>query len=154
MTARKQIKKRHRLERAAQQRAIESGQFRARLLAAGLVAAAIIATAALAFVFAPWSGSGGEAGTALPAISLSMGDDFFQPDVLTAQAGQKYELKIRNLGHNVHNVWLVGPNGKQFRSKDLSGGDNGSMKLTIDTPGEYGFVCTFHAGMGGRLTVQ
>jgi plastocyanin len=83
-----------------------------------------------------------------------MRDNNFEPSVLTIKAAQSYKIGLWNQGQNPHNVWLVGPNRKDYRSDDYAGGESGSMKLKIDEPGEYGFVCTFHAGMGGQLVVE
>lgn len=158
MTTRKQIKKQHRLTREQQQRS--RGRTRAQRRLLGLRAAAIVVatSAALAFAFAPWSGSG-EAEETLPSLALAIGDNFFQPDTLRLQAGQKYRLDIRNQGLATHDVWMAGSDNKtstgdDIRTDPISAGGSATTKIKYDNPGTYYFVCTFHAGQGGTLIVE
>jgi len=158
MTTRKQIKRQHRRQREADRRDLEHSRLRWTLLQLGAAALIIGAVAALALVFAPWSGSG-EAEATLPALSLSIGDNFFTPDTLTIQSGQKYRLDFRNQGRNTHDVWFAGPDnqsstGDDIQSDPIDGGGAAILKIKYDKPGTYHFVCTFHAGQGGTLIVQ
>jgi plastocyanin len=158
MTARKQIKKQHRLARDQERRAVERSQTRRRLLGLGAAALAIIAVLSFAFAFSPWSGSG-EAEENLPSIALAIGDNYFDPETLRVDAGQKYRLDIQNLGFNVHDVWMAGNDNKtdtgdDIRTDPLSPGDRATEKMQFDNPGTYYFVCTFHGGQGGTVIVQ
>ena len=92
-------------------------------------------------------------------MALGIGDNFFQPAEITIQAGKTFRIKIWNQGQNTHDVWMAGPNnqsgtGDDIRSKPIGGGDSASLKVRFDKPGVYNFVCTFHAGQGGRLVVE
>jgi plastocyanin len=158
MTARKLIKRQHRLEWENQRRALERSRTQRRLLGFGAAALTVAAIAVFAFAFAPWSGSG-EADENLPLVALSIGDNFFQPDTLRIQAGTKYRIDLANEGLATHDVWFAGNDnqsstGDDVRSKPISGGGVGSVKIKYDNPGTYYFVCTFHAGQGGTLLVQ
>ena len=158
MTARKQTKKQHRLERDQQRRSLERSRTQRRLLGFGAAAIVITAVAALAFAVAPWSGSG-EAEQDLPSVSLTMGDSYFRPDPLTIQADQKYGLNVVNEGQVIHDVWMAGSDGKtstgdDIRSDPIPGGGSAGVKIQYDNPGTYYFVCTFHGGMGGTLIVE
>jgi len=158
MTTRKQIKKQHRLDRDQQRHASERSRLRRTLLQLGAATLIIVAVAALALVVAPWSGSG-EAEESLPVISLAIGDNFFEPDELTIQAGQKYKLEVRNQGRNTHDVWFAGPDnqsstGDDIQSDPIDGGGDATLKIKYDESGTYYFVCTFHAGQGGTLIVE
>jgi len=158
VTARKQIKKQHRLALEQQRRLLARRRAQRRILGVGAAALAVAAVAALAFVFAPWSGPG-EAEESLPVITLTMGDNYFRPEPLTIQAGQKYRVNLPNEGQVIHDVWFAGPDGKtdtgdDIRSKPISGGGSATEKIKYDTPGTYYFVCTFHGGMGGTLIVE
>jgi plastocyanin len=158
MTARKQIKKQHRQQQDEHRRALERSRVRRRFLGLGAAALIIAAIGALAFAFGPWSGSG-EAEETLPSLPLSIGDNFFQPDTLRLQAGQKYRLEIRNQGIATHDVWMAGSDNKtstgdDIRTDPIPGGGAASAKIKYDTPGTYYFVCTFHAGQGGKLLVE
>lgn len=158
MTARKQIKRQHRLESENQRRALERSRTRRRLLGFGSAALFVAAIAVLAFAFAPLSGSG-EADENLPSVVLSIGDNFFRPETVRIEAGQKYRVELTNEGLATHDIWFAGNDnqsstGDDVRSKPISGGRVDSVKIKYDNPGTYYFVCTFHAGQGGTLLVQ
>ncbi len=158
MTTRKHIKKQHRIDRDAQRRASRRAETRRRLLAIGLAAVVVAGVIAFALVLAPWSGSG-EADEALPAISMSIGDNFFDPEEITIEAGQKYALNLVNNGVNTHDFWAAGSDGKtqtgdDIRTDPIAGGGTASVKIKYDKPGTYYFVCTFHAGQGGTIIVE
>jgi|SRR3990172_8026148 len=157
MTRRKQIKKQHRSTRQAQQRAVQRVQTQRLLLRAAVAVAALAAAVVLAFAFRPWGGSGAD--EVLPVLNLSIGDNFFQPETLTIQAGQKYRLNLENIGLNTHDIWGAGSDGQtstgdDYRSKPIPGGGSANVKVKYDNPGTYYFVCTFHAGQGGTFIVQ
>ena len=157
MTTRKQIKKHHKLQRETQREVLERGRVRDRVLRIGIAGALVLGALALAVLFGPWSGSKAEAD--LPVISLAIEDNFFNPDTLTVKAGHAYRINVRNQGLAIHDVWFAGPDNKSatgddVRSKPLDSGAGASLKLKYDTPGDYYFSCTFHAGQGGKLVVQ
>lgn len=159
MTARKQLKRQRQLERDQQRRASERAQVQRRFLTLGVVAVVVLSALVLAFAFSPWSGSSGEADETLPALSLTIGDNFFQPEELTIQAGQKYRLNLVNKGSATHDFWAAGSDGKtstgdDVRSDPIPGGGSATVKIQYQNPGTYYFVCTFHAGQGGTLIVQ
>lgn len=158
MTARKQVKKQHRLERQHERRSLERSQTQRRLLGVGGAAIITAAVVALAFAFAPWSGSG-EAEESLPAVALTIGDNYFRPEPLRIKAGTKYRVDLMNEGLATHDVWFAGNDnqsstGDDVRSKPISGGGAATVKIKYDDPGTYYFVCTFHAGQGGTLIVE
>lgn len=159
MTTRKQTKKQHRLQRQTERQSSERSQLRSRLIKAGLATAAAVVIIALAVIVRPWSSSSGEAEANLPALALSIGDNFFQPDTLTIQAGQKYRLEITNQGLATHDAWFAGSDGQtstgdDIRTDPIPGGGSANEKIKYDNPGTYYFVCAFHAGQGGTLVVQ
>ena len=158
MTARKQIKKQHQHEREQQRRNIARSLLRRALLQLGAGSVAIAAIAALTIAFGPWSGSG-EAEESLPAVALTIGDNYFRPEPLRIVAGTKYRVDLSNEGLATHDVWFAGNDnqsstGDDVRSKPISGGGVSSVKIKYDNPGTYYFVCTFHAGQGGTLIVE
>jgi plastocyanin len=157
MTARKQIKKQHRLAREQQRHSLERSQTQRRLLGFGAAALAIAVVAALAFAFGPWSGS--EAEESLPSVALTIGDNYFRPEPLRIQAGQAYRLNVTNEGGATHDVWMAGNDGKtdtgdDIRTQPIPGGGAATEKIQYDNPGTYYFVCTFHGGQGGTLIVD
>jgi plastocyanin len=158
MTGRKQIKKQHRLERDHERRALERSRTQRRLLGFGATVLVMTIVGAVAFAFAPWSGSG-EAEENLPTVALTIGDNYFDPETLRINAGQKYRLDIRNLGLNIHDVWMAGSDNKtdtgdDIRTDPISAGGGATEKMKYDNPGTYYFVCTFHGGQGGTIIVQ
>ncbi len=154
MSHRKQIKKQRHLEQERNQRSrTRRVAIRNSLAVIGAVVAGIAVIVVVA-IARPFSGDANSGSTIpVPSVVLAMQDDFFDPAVLTIKAGQT-DIRLLNQGRNPHNVWLVGPGRKDIRSKDLGAGDTGALKVKIDEPGEYNFVCTFHAQMGGKLIVE
>jgi plastocyanin len=158
MTARKEIKKQHRLQREERRRALGSAQMRRRLLALTATVLAVMTVVALAAVLAPWSSSG-EADENIPTVALTIGDNFFRPDTVRVQAGQEYRVQLTNGGQNTHDIWFAGNDnqsatGDDVQSDPIPGGGAASVRIKYDNPGTYYFVCTFHAGQGGTLVVE
>ncbi len=158
MTARKEVKKQHRIQREEHRRAVHSARTKRRLLALGAAVLAICALAVLAEAVAPWSSSG-EADENVPAVALTIGDNFFRPGTISVQAGQEYRVQLTNAGQNTHDIWFAGNDNKSatgddVRSDPVPGGGSASVTIKYDSPGTYHFVCTFHAGQGGTLVVE
>jgi plastocyanin len=158
MTARKQIKKQHRLMREEQLRAAERSHLRRLVL--GITASALIVCALIAAALAvqPWSRSS-DADESLPSVALTIGDNFFRPDTIRVKAGQKSRVDLRNQGIATHDIWFAGNDnqsntGDDVRSDPISGGGAASVQIKYDKPGTYYFVCTFHAGQGGTVVVE
>jgi plastocyanin len=76
-----------------------------------------------------------------------MGDDVFQPLVMTVQAGTK--VVWVNKGSKAHTVVS---NDKLFDSGLVNIG--GEFSHTFDAPGTYLYHCAPHAKMVGRIVVQ
>ena len=158
MTARKQVKKQHLVERVKRRRTIQRSRLRRALLQLGACGVAIAAIPALTITFGPWSGSG-EAEETLPSVSITIGDNYFRPEPLRIKTGTKYRVDLHNEGVATHDVWFAGNDnqsstGDDVRSKPISGGGAATVRIEYDTAGTYYFVCTFHAGQGGTLLVQ
>ncbi|MBI1885414.1 MAG: cupredoxin domain-containing protein [Chloroflexi bacterium] len=160
MTARKEIKKQRRAQRQAAQRAGQRAQARIRRVVYGLAAAAVIGIVVAGAVIVGTrvrSSSGEDAN--VPTVLLAMGDNFFQPRSVTVKMRQTYRIRLWNQGQAVHNFVMAGPDqrlgsGDDVVSDDVQGGEFGSVKVRVDEPGKYGFVCTYHGGMGGTVVVE
>lgn len=89
------------------------------------------------------------------ALTITTTDDFrFVPDTVSAKAGQ-VRIVLKNDGSYPHNIAFPD---LDITSKTVSGTPGSAateLVLTIDEPGRYRFVCTFHdqAGMTGSLDV-
>lgn len=68
----------------------------------------------------------------------------FKPQMLTVQLGQT--VVFQNDDDVPHNVTT-----DAFKSGDINGGK--SWKYTFTKPGVYQYVCTYHPGMQGTITV-
>jgi plastocyanin len=79
-------------------------------------------------------------------VSVSMGDDLFQPEVLRVPVGA--DVEWRNDGRNVHNVTA---DDGSFGSGDMAPGEE--FTQTFAKPGVYPFTCTLHGapGVGGMI---
>lgn len=110
----------------------------------------------------------GETGTPGPtgpggAIVISMGDNFFDPNTFTVQAGASVTINLTNQGIAIHNMRIAGPDAAYNTGDDavsnpqlVSGGQTAT--LTWDAPSEPGeiiFQCDFHpTDMKGTITVE
>ena len=91
------------------------------------------------------AGGGTQAGAGTQTIE--MGDDVFQPVVMTVQAGTK--VVWVNKGSKAHTVVS---NDKLFDSGLVNIG--GEFSHTFNAPGTYLYHCAPHAKMVGRIVVQ
>ena len=113
---------------------------------------AVIGALALSLAMAACGGGGGEqqspAVTPAPkaaGTTIDMVDLAFEPRALTVERGQTVTFK--NRGKVTHNA-----KGEGFFSRVVEPG--GSYRHTFDRPGTFKYVCTFHPGMEGTLTVR
>ena len=77
--------------------------------------------------------------------TVDMADLRFEPRRLTVERGRT--VTFRNVGKVTHNA-----KGRTFFSRVVEPG--GSYRHTFDRPGTFDYVCTFHPGMEGILTVK
>ena len=77
---------------------------------------------------------------------ITMRDNVFEPSSLEVAAGT--EVVAENAGQRAHN-WVSRDAG--LNSGDLGPGETTSFTFT--DPGTYEYVCTYHPGMEGTVTV-
>jgi plastocyanin len=97
-------------------------------------------------------GGGGEEGASSEAcpsgsVTIKMVDIQFDPKDATADVGQ--EVCWVNEDTIEHNAVA---DGGEFKSELYGKGE--TFTTTLDTAGEYPYVCTVHPGMTGTLTVN
>ena len=73
----------------------------------------------------------------------------FQPDTLTAAAGEQVTLTITNNDSATHSFTLD----DGAVSKDVQGGQTIEVTVPFPTSGSAGFHCRFHPNMTGTLEV-
>lgn len=90
------------------------------------------------------SGSGG--------LALQASDNAFKPDQLTAQAGKKVAVVLKNDGATLHN-FAIDALGV---SKDVEPGKTATISFTPQSAGPLRFYCKYHQalGMTGTITVS
>ncbi len=111
----------------------------------GLALASSLCLACPAFAGAPLPDLTKAGGTAASRIEIR--DFMFQPATVTVPAGS--EITFINLDEEPHTV--ASKDGKFARSKPLDTDQKFSLRLTA--PGEYGFFCTVHPHMTGKIVV-
>lgn len=84
------------------------------------------------------------AGSADQSPIVQMKDFSFKPDALTVHPGDT--VVFQNEDGVAHNV-----TGDSLKSGDIGPGK--SWKYTFSKPGTYSYVCTYHPGMQGTITV-
>lgn len=85
------------------------------------------------------------------SVELEEDDYYFEPTVLTGDAGQKVTLEITNEGDNEHNFSIDDQN----IDEDTEPGDSTTVKAEIPDSGVLEFYCSYHESqnMRGALAV-
>jgi plastocyanin len=89
------------------------------------------------------------------AVTLTATDAFrFTPTITTVHTG-RVRITLTENGSYPHNISFPGLNTTSSSISGSPGQTSTSLLLTVNTPGHYGFVCTYHssAGMKGDLVV-
>jgi len=115
-----------------------------------LPAALAALVALLAYACGDNGGSGGNAGPS--SFSVSMGDNFYEPNEFPVKAGQKITINLKNEGAAIHNMRVAGADNKYNNEDDavsdpenISPGDSGKLEWTA--PGKAGVInlrCDIH----------
>lgn len=110
------------------------------------------------------SAAASPSGTTAAATSenkISMVDNAFKPDTLTAKAGQKVTFTLTNDGKVPHNMQIAGLDGNfdtpvaSTNPELVSPGKTGTVDWTPPSPGTYKFRCEVHPDqMTGTITVS
>jgi plastocyanin/heme-degrading monooxygenase HmoA len=96
-------------------------------------------------------------------VTISMGDNFFDPNEITVAAGSEVEIDLTNNGAAIHNMRIAGEDGQYNTDDDvvsdpevISGGQTGTVVWTApSSAGEIIFHCDFHpTDMIGTITVE
>jgi plastocyanin len=80
-------------------------------------------------------------------IEVSMKDNTFVPETITARVGQT--IKWTNDDSYPHNVTAT--KGEDFQSDNIDGG--GTYEYKLDKAGTIKYVCTIHSGQRGEIRV-
>ena len=102
------------------------------------------------------------------AVSMDMGEFYFDPDELSGDAGSELTIDLENTGSQVHNFTIEEgeSRGDGFDAwpdsevqLELEEGDSDSLTISLpDEAGEYEFICTipghYESGQWGTLTVN
>ncbi len=96
------------------------------------------------------------------AWDVSMGDNFFDPKVLSVPAGQKVVVSLVNSGKAIHNMRIAGVDGRYDTGDDFisnpetfRSGVKGTLTFTFDKAGTFNFRCDFHpVEMTGTITAR
>ena len=85
------------------------------------------------------------------SIEFEEDDYYFEPTVLTGEAGQKVTLEITNEGDEEHNLTIE----DQDVDEDTEAGDTASVDVEIPDEGLIQFFCKYHTSqnMRGALAV-
>ena len=85
-------------------------------------------------------------------VPLTMEDFYFKPKDVTVPAGSLVTFKLPNPGQVAHNFASAA---LKIPPHDVNTGDIGTVTWKADVaPGTYKFVCTYHPGMVGTITVK
>lgn len=103
----------------------------------------------------------GGGGGATQEITITMGDNVFQPNTLEVTAGSRVAITLRNEGLQPHNMHIATASGV-FNAGTVSvpevilAGKSGTLTWDVPgTPGTYKFRCDIHpVDMTGSITVK
>ncbi|TVR70445.1 MAG: hypothetical protein EA415_12935 [Sphaerobacteraceae bacterium] len=92
------------------------------------------------------------------SVDMEMGEMYFDPDEVSADAGSDLTINFDNAGNQLHDFTIDDFDGERVHVEVVSG-DQESVTLTMpDEAGEFEFYCTIpghrDAGMHGILTVN
>jgi len=109
-------------------------------------------------------GNGSSGGTdGDPVFDVTMGDNFYEPNVFPVKAGQKVTFHFKNEGAAVHNMRVAGADNKYDTEDDalsepreIRSGGTGTLEWTApDKAGEINVRCEFHpADSTGTVKVE
>lgn len=84
-------------------------------------------------------------------VNVGMDDFFFAPTELTIPQGAHVTFEMSNAGQSVHNFVS---DDLDFASQDVATNGDRELEWTASSePGTYTFVCTYHPGMEGTITI-
>ncbi|MEX0789930.1 MAG: cupredoxin domain-containing protein [Actinomycetota bacterium] len=85
------------------------------------------------------------------SVEVELDDNYFEPTILTGEAGQQITLELFNEGGNIHNFSLT----DQDLDEVLQEGGRGEVEVTFPESGAVTFFCKYHQelGMRGELKV-
>jgi plastocyanin len=88
----------------------------------------------------------------MASVELEMDDSYFEPTVLSGDAGQTLAVELTNEGSNQHTFTIDSLD----VDVSLSGGETGEAEVTFPDAGALLFYCQFHddLGMRGGLSVD
>jgi plastocyanin len=79
-------------------------------------------------------------------VDLELDDSYFEPTVLSGQAGQALTVELENEGNAAHTFTID----SQGVDVEVAAGESGQAEVTFPDSGALLFYCRFHAGAGMR----
>jgi plastocyanin len=79
-------------------------------------------------------------------VELEADDFYFEPTVLSGEAGQTLTVEVMNEGDATHTFTLE----EQGVDLQLAPGESGEAEVTFPDSGALVFICRFHSGQGMR----
>lgn len=117
-----------------------------KILAAGLLAAGLLAGCGAGVEKTGNVKSGKAAGD---AVRIEAGDNFFEPENVSLQAGEEVTVEITNTGDTPHD-WTVDEPSVSTGVMPAGAVANATFTVPDD---DVKFVCTLHRGMEGTIKV-
>jgi len=109
----------------------------------------VCAAASLGILGGCSSGSDKSSSNGSSGVTLETVDNAFKPAQLTAQAGKKISVMLKNDGATLHNFSID----SLGVSKDLEAGKKASVSFTPTGAGTLRFYCKYHQALGMTGTI-
>jgi plastocyanin len=81
------------------------------------------------------------------AAQIEVGDNFFNPTILTGPAGAEVTVNVKNPGSVLHNLTLP----DQGIDHDLGAGSESTLTVVFPAQGRLVFFCKYHREESGML---
>jgi plastocyanin len=84
-------------------------------------------------------------------VTIELDDDYFGPTVITAKAGEKVAILLKNEGKKEHNFTLTAAK----VNEDIPAGGTKTVTVTVPAQADAGWYCEYHqkSGMQGSFKV-
>jgi plastocyanin len=120
--------------------------------------AALVALAACGGDDGDSNGESGDNGGSGSGVDMEMGEMYFDPESVSAEAGSSLEINLENAGTQLHDFTIDDLGGERVHV-EVPSGEEDSVTLEIpEDAGEIEFYCSIpghrEAGMEGIITVE
>ena len=90
-------------------------------------------------------------------LDVTMRETVFEPNTFSVARGVKVVISYDNPSAFIHNLLIISKDtqGRDYTSPMVvKTGESGTIEATFPNAGQVKFICSFHPGMDGTITVR